>query len=432
KTLEEPPSHVKFIFATTHPQKVLPTILSRCQRFQFNLISLEEIVSKLKKIVLNEKIEVEDSLFYEVARAAGGSIRDAESLLDQIIPVILDNGSVKDVLSFLGVIDEDTLNKMITYFVEKDLTSSLDFIDKLLKEGKDLGVFIDALLEHLRNFLLAKVSIKSFNSLLDLSPRSKDVLLELSEKTTVSNIIKFIDSLITAKDLSRKLNTVRIPLELAIIKATYDYKEETDISSSNIGVSAPGVNDKRSKPILSEEDALSLEIDGLDDDLDTAAGDGSLNLDDEDSVPVGVDDDILCRALKSQWPQLLSNIQKVRAAISSHLSFARPVSSQGSLLRIAFSKKEYFHKEIVEESKKLKVVEELFSKFIGKSVKIKFIFQENTQDFVSEKPQQVFLRTPENKENVSGEGIEVKENKDDAFINDLLDAFGGQIATENE
>ncbi|MFA7115371.1 MAG: DNA polymerase III subunit gamma/tau, partial [Candidatus Omnitrophota bacterium] len=105
KTLEEPPSHVKFIFATTHPQKIIPTILSRCQKFQFTLLLLEDIVTKLKIITKSEKLQIPDSLLYAIARSAGGSIRDAESLLDQLAPVISQGGLVDDIFSFLGIID---------------------------------------------------------------------------------------------------------------------------------------------------------------------------------------------------------------------------------------------------------------------------------------------------------------------------------------
>ncbi|UCD15289.1 MAG: DNA polymerase III subunit gamma/tau [Candidatus Omnitrophota bacterium] len=409
KTLEEPPAHVKFVFATTHPQKVLPTILSRCQRFQFNLISLEEIVSKLKIIAASESIEVESRLFYEIARAAGGSVRDAESLFDQIVPVILEKGAVGEVLSFLGVIDEDTLNIMLKCLVEKDLAQSLDFIDKLLKEGKDLGVFVSALLEHLRNFLLAKVSIRSFNSLMDISPQSKEVLLKLSKNITVSQIINIIDSLIAAKDLSRKLNTVRIPLELAIVKVTYDYEQEPPVSAPSNSVQV------NQEPAL-EKDAFRLDIDSLEE----APLEEAFNIDEE--AKPSVDDGILCQAIKPRWGDVIANMQKVRAAIASHLSFAKPVSSQGSLLKVAFSKKDYFHKEIVEEIGKTKVIEEIVSKFIGKPVRVKFIFQEEMA--VRQQP------VEEEAEKVTEAAS--KQAGDDEFINDLLDSFGGRISTEND
>jgi DNA polymerase-3 subunit gamma/tau len=224
KTLEEPPAHVKFIFATTHPHKVPPTILSRCQKFQFNLLPVEKVVFKLKKIVEAEKLDIKDSLLHTIAQAGGGSIRDAESLLDQVVPVILEKGSLEDVFSFLGIIDEESLNRVLDKAIKKDLPSCLEFIEKLSADGKDLGIFLNGLIEHVRNLLLAKISPKSFKELSELSPQGKDVIVDLAKIISTAEVLKFIDLLIEAKDLSRTLNTVRIPFELALVK--YCYKPE--------------------------------------------------------------------------------------------------------------------------------------------------------------------------------------------------------------
>ncbi|MCM8756630.1 MAG: DNA polymerase III subunit gamma/tau [Candidatus Omnitrophica bacterium] len=226
KTLEEPPPHVKFIFATTHPQKILPTILSRCQKFQFNLLPIEKIINKLEAIVKKEGIEIDKSILYAIARSSEGSIRDAESLLDQLVPVIMSKIKIEDVISFLGIIDEDTLNKMVKFILEKDITLALDFIQQIIDSGKDLGIFTNALIEHFRYIMIAKVSPKTFANLFQISPFTKDYLKKLSESVTIEDILKIIDLLIEAKELSKKLNSIRIPLELEIVK----------FSSSNRGM----------------------------------------------------------------------------------------------------------------------------------------------------------------------------------------------------
>jgi DNA polymerase-3 subunit gamma/tau len=429
KTLEEPPAHVKFIFATTHPQKVLPTILSRCHRFQFNLISLEEIVGKLREIAEKEQITVEDNLLYSIGRASGGSVRDAESLFDQIVPVILSGGAVKDVLSFLGVIDEDTLNTVLKHLMGGDLESCLQFIDKLVKEGKDLGVFVNALLDHLRAFLLAKVSVKSFDELLDLSPQSKEFIIALCESSPAAQIVKLIDLLIESKELSHKLNTIRIPLELAVIKFTYQGEDTLTYSKEMKTVIKPEeVKQETVKQSILGMEGLDADIDNLDED-DSVNTQNVSSLDGEEVVH-GVDDNILYHTVKLKWQQLLAGMQRVRAALSSHLSYAQPVSSSVNVLKIAFLKKDYFHKEIVEESKKSKVIEEMFSKFINKDIRIKFIFQDSVSS-----DSQMKLEGVEEKDSLPKETDEQKKSADDSdneFINDLLDTFGGKITTQNE
>ena len=440
KTLEEPPAHVKFIFATTHPQKVIPTILSRCQKFSFHLISVDEIVAKLKKIAKSEKLKIEDSLFYAVSRAAGGSIRDAESLLDQLAPVILEKGAVKDVFSFLGIIDEETLNSFLKSVINKNLSQCIDFIDKTVKEGKDLGVFISSLLEHLRHLLLAKVSMKAFKELSDISPASKQFILDLSKSISASQVLKIIDLLIEAKDLSRKLNTMRIPLELAIVKSCYQEKENMPKAQ----VALPEVKTKP-QPVQPPKPKNPPAASNLKDDLDLEDEDFDLDdtlipvpekkpvsqeiesedIIDEDDVAEG--DDYLLTELKTRWPKIISDIQRTRAAIASHLSYARPVSSRGSVLAVGFNEKDSFHKEIVGQNKNARFVEEAISRSIGKPVRVKFVISKE----VSGLPQEV----KREKNQPAGKKETPKESmleESDDFINDLLDAFGGKIHTDND
>ena len=360
KTLEEPPAHVKFIFATTHPHKVLPTILSRCQKFQFNLISLEKIVGKLKKIAAAEKVKIGESLLYTIGRAAGGSIRDAESLLDQLTPIILEKGSLEDIFSFLGIIDEESLNQALKALIKKDLSACLSFVDKTVKDGKDLGIFLNAFIEHLRNLLLAKISLKNFKELSDVSPQSKEFISKLSGEVSTSDILKVIDLLIEAKELSQRLNTVRIPLELALIR--YAQPISVDNPKKNNPTNNP-------KPVENEKIEVNIDIDDFDLEIENITPQeedkGKLSEDIEEGAPC---DNAIVGQLKNRWKEVISFMQRKRAALASHLSFAQPVSSRGSVVTIAFSPQDYFHKESVESSKNLKFIEEIVSKLINKTV----------------------------------------------------------------
>src|SRR4030042_1299834 len=267
KTLEEPPAHVEFIFAPTHPHKVPPTILSRCQKFQFNLFTLDEIVSKLKAIVKAEKLKIQENLLYTVARTAEGSIRDAESLLDQLVPVLLETGSLDEVLSFLGVVGEDSLNTLLKNLVGNDLPACLNFVNDLAESGKDLGVFANAFIGHLRNLLLAKVSDKLFTHLSEVAPATKDEILKLSAAISTTRVLEIIDLLLEVKDISNRLNSVRVPLELALVKFLYRQEEETEaplVNNKKPEVTAKPLKEKKTEPPAPNNPHLEIDDDDFD------------------------------------------------------------------------------------------------------------------------------------------------------------------------
>jgi len=425
KTLEEPPAHVKFIFATTHPHKVIPTILSRCQKFQFSLVPLEKIVNKLKSITKIEGVSINDNLLYAIARASGGSIRDAESLLDQLVPVIVEKGSVEDVFSFLGIIDEDTLDRMSGFIVNHNLQSALDFIDKVVKDGKDLSIFLNALIEYLRNLLLAKVSLKTFNTLTDISDQSKESILKISAVISLSQILKIIDLLIEAKELSHRLNTVRIPLELALVK--FILPQESDYGKPGAKSADISANAKPAavKEIKVESKSTDINV-GLEGDFDLDDdGDGAKKepLPDTESQSAPDEDGLLFNEVKAKWQEIITAAQKVRAAISSHLSFSEPVSSSANIIKIGFSNKDYFHKEIVETPKNVKFIEDVISKIVNKRVGLKFILS----DKIASKTVKI---TPLGSAPMKNEGG--ASGQPNEFINELMDTFGGQFHTDDE
>lgn len=428
KTLEEPPVHVKFIFATTHPHKVPPTILSRCQKFQFSLIPLEEIVTKLKHIVNSEKVKIKDNLLYTIGRAGAGSIRDAESLLDQLVPVILEKGALSDIFSFLGVIEEDSLNKMLKFLLDKDLNSCLDFIEKQVKEGKDLGVFLSAFIEHLRNLLLAKISVKNFKELSDISPESKTFISGLTAGIETADILKIIDLLIEAKELSQRLNTVRIPLELALVKYTYQpqasglaskeaaskfksketnnpHRDTHPVDAHDFDIDIADITPDKKKPPL---EAKSLKEDEAEDNLEQ--------------------DNVLSQILHTRWPEVISCIQRTRAALASHLSCAEPVASAGSLVKIGFAPADSFHKEVVENPRNLDFIKEIISKLMEKPIGIKLI----SQDLPGRASRKVSSSGPSDNPG-SGKKKEAVDRSalgDEDFLNDLLDTFDGKFHNE--
>src|SRR6266446_3811816 len=154
KTLEEPPAHVKFIFATTEPQKVLPTILSRCQRFDLSRIPAGLIAKHLKEIAKKEKVSIDDAALAAIARGAEGGLRDAESALDQLIAFCGNKIAEKDVLSVFGLVAHDKLAGLTDAIIDGEMNSALTIVKELDEVGKDLQRLLADLLDHYRNLLV--------------------------------------------------------------------------------------------------------------------------------------------------------------------------------------------------------------------------------------------------------------------------------------
>src|SRR5262249_7442290 len=154
KTLEEPPSHVKFMFATTEPEKVLPTILSRCQRFDLRRIPAALIVTHLKQIAKQENVRIDDATLYAVARGADGGMRDAESTLDQLISFCGEEIVEADVLSMFGLTARNQILSLTRAVLLGEIETALRELNDLAKNGKDLGRLLSDLLNHFRNLLI--------------------------------------------------------------------------------------------------------------------------------------------------------------------------------------------------------------------------------------------------------------------------------------
>jgi len=219
KTLEEPPPHVKFIFATTQPNKVLATILSRCQRFDFRRISITDMISKLKEIAKDESIKADEETLFRIAKQAGGSLRDAESILDQLNTFC--DGKIKkeDIAHILGTVSEELLEDFVRLVVEKDTAAALKFVDKLINNGKDLPFFLLGLIEYFRNLLMAKLCTRP-EGLIDLSPQAIERIVNQSKGFSQEELLYISNTLSNAYEAIKRATSTRVIFELAIVKIT--------------------------------------------------------------------------------------------------------------------------------------------------------------------------------------------------------------------
>ena len=157
KTLEEPPAHVIFIFATTEPHRVIPTILSRCQRFDFRKLSIQEITNRIIYISKAEEIKIDEDALFLISKKADGSIRDAESMLDQLASYSEKTIKKADVVTVLGLCEADVYFELADAFISKESSRCLDIIDRTINNGYDLHEFVIGCIEHMRALQLVKI-----------------------------------------------------------------------------------------------------------------------------------------------------------------------------------------------------------------------------------------------------------------------------------
>jgi DNA polymerase III subunit gamma/tau len=218
KTLEEPPEHVKFMFATTDPEKVLPTILSRCQRFDLRRIPASLIVQQLTAIAKEENVKISPEALYAIARGADGGMRDAESTLDQLISFCGDKIEEPDVLSMFGLTAQKQLLELSLAVLGGEIETALRLLNDLSKGGKDLGRLLSDLLNHFRNLLIFQVSRGDLN-LLEVSEAEAASLREQSAMADANALTRIMEVLANAELRLRDAASKKILLEVALLKA---------------------------------------------------------------------------------------------------------------------------------------------------------------------------------------------------------------------
>ena len=217
KTLDEPPPHVKFLFATTDPEKVLPTILSRCQRFDLRRIPAALIVKHLAWIAEQEKVSIDPDALLAIARGADGGMRDAESTLDQLISFCGDRIVESDVLSMFGLAARAQLMQLVDALLEGDIATTLRLLEELTSSGKDLGRLLADLLNHFRNLLLFLVS-GSEAGLLNVSEAEMGALTRQAKHIDADALTRVMEVLSAAEGRQREVASKRIFMEVTLLK----------------------------------------------------------------------------------------------------------------------------------------------------------------------------------------------------------------------
>ena len=217
KTLEEPPAHVKFMFATTEAEKVLPTILSRCQRFDLRRIPTALIVKHLQEIAGKENVQIDDAALYAIARGADGGMRDAESTLDQLISFCGQTIAEADVLSMFGLAARSQILELAAAVIAGEIETALRLLNDLAHQGKDIGRLVSELLSHFRNLLIYQVS-RGDLKMIEVSEAEAVSLKEQSSRLHTDALTRMMEVLTDCEGRLRDTASKKILVEVALLK----------------------------------------------------------------------------------------------------------------------------------------------------------------------------------------------------------------------
>jgi len=360
KTLEEPPAHVKFIFATTQAHKVPPTILSRCQRFDFRRISIKDIVASLKAIAKSEGLKVDDEVLILIAKHSDGSMRDAQVVLDQISSNTFGNISVEDASKILGAVSDDILFNLADSIKAHDPVSALKMIGSLADEGKDAAQVILYLIEHFRNLSVMKVA-NDPSSLIDASCEKIKLYEEQSRKFSVEEILYIVYTLSSTLDFVRKTNMARVPFEVAMVKLTrrgsiltsgeaIERLEKIEKSLENNEASGHAAEEKQARDSSGHSNVKNKEEPLL-----------------EKPEKNAQFDEII-----SSWAAILNQIKDRKISAAMYLKEGYPESLESNTLSISFPKSSQFHKEMLESPDCKGLILKAIKDSTGMNLKVKF------------------------------------------------------------
>ncbi|WP_297436644.1 DNA polymerase III subunit gamma/tau [uncultured Clostridium sp.] len=375
KTLEEPPSNVVFILATTDPQKLPITVLSRCQRFDFKRISKNDIVGRLREIVDSKGVRADNRCLDLIARVSDGAMRDALSILDQAIAIGNDTVEYEELVSMLGLVNDEYLFDLMDAIVSKSIERAMGVIEEIVLSGKDLGLFTKDLILHCRNLLMIKVT-KNPEEVLDMAQESINRLKEQAAKLRGEAIIRIIRILQESEDGSKFSKQARLYLELSIIKICkieYDTSKEVilarvnkleeAIKSGNIvvnqGVAGNGVAQKqasaRAQSVAQKPKAIAVQIDG---DLDTT---------------------VTVQEANKAWRDVLETLKSRRAmVVYLSLSPGKVGSCDNGVIKVEFEKSFSGNKLRLSQHETSKIVNTVFSEILNKKVQV--IYEVHKED----------------------------------------------------
>lgn len=367
KTLEEPPSYVIFILATTEAHKIPVTILSRCQRYDFRRISADTITARMKELTDSEGVEAEDKALAYIAKIADGSLRDALSLLDQCIAFYFGQKlSYENVLDVLGAVDTSVYSEMFNNIINSDVIGCTRLIDSMLVSGRDLNQFITEFIWYLRNLLLIKYT-GDVDGIIDASDGQLANMKEEAGKISADVLSRYIYILSELSGQIRYASQKRVLAEIAFIKLCkpqMDTKQDLSLLISRI---------EELERKIENISTTGIHVDIPQEDYNVPVAREKAQI--PENIPAAVPDDV--KEVVKNWNSILSQLGRSGQTMLEGVK--RSVSENGELL-LGFAdpvSEGYFKQD---DSRQLEALKTIISNITGKDINIKTMVLEEKAD----------------------------------------------------
>lgn len=439
KMLEEPPEHVVFVLATTEKHKVLPTIISRCQSFDFRRPSIETLTTKLEEISKAEGIAVEPAALTVIAREGRGSFRDAEGLLDQLSSFAEGEITASMVRELLGSVGPGALLETTYALHERRAADALRIVDRLSNGGRDLGQFVGELLSHLRNLMLLPHAPEV--ALAGIGAEERAPLEEQAEAVPTAEVVRLVEALGDALGRIRRGGDPKLELELTFLKLARDY---TEPSFGNLMARLERLERAAENGNLSGRAGMSVSPEGHS--VEAVAAEQAARPEDpappeaegEDSSNGGVD-------LAGQWTAIIGELKRRKQALTAAVYGEASVEGfDGSVLKLVFPGEQDFYIGMAKDRKHADVLSDVLEEHVGSRPRLEIRSGGEGGETVSASnppgdgpPEEPVPRAPEPPP-VRDEGLPAKEDEDSGRTTAGMDEVrtappdGGTIRSEAE
>ena len=400
KTLEEPPAHVKFIFATTEPQKVLPTILSRCQRFDLHRIPANLIAQHLQFIARKEKITLEPAAAHAIARGAEGGLRDAESMLDQLVAFCGETIAEADVLNVFGFTSEQTVVDLTGHVLRSETAGALELLYQQCESGKDMMRLMSDLIAYLRDLLVFKAKPDALSE--DVDPDLQKSLAAHAELIATDRLLELIDQFAAAEGRMKWAPNKKLHFEVALIRAIQSLNQAT-LDEVIESLSAL----RRGKMATSKEAAIPA----------AGVGDSGYNRSArvaEQPSQYKAPEPVLALDPARVWEQLCSKIPAQKAFLRNSAGAAHVLGTEGRNFLIGFAPDQRSMMDILGTQTNRKFLETLLQEITGKDWTMKLSVGEE-------------LPSKQSAPSQTGKSSRAHDFKDDPLIQEAIEMFKAEI-----
>jgi DNA polymerase-3 subunit gamma/tau len=420
KTLEEPPAHVKFMFATTEPEKLLPTILSRCQRFDLRRIPAALIVKHLKLIAKMEEVKIDPAALHAIARGADGGMRDAESTLDQLISFCGREITEPDVLSMFGLASQSQILALAGAVLSGETEKALRELNELARQGKDLGRLVSELLGHFRNLLIFQVSRGDLN-LIEVSEEEGAALKEQAAGIESEALTRIMEVLTDCEGRLRDTASKKILVEVTLLKmieARHAVSIDAVLKQVQQLRTEAGAGAPAPQPQARVAPASRLGV---------PASAGSTPQPVAAAPPAGETE------LEQLWRNLIEAVRVASPFVHTYFTEAHPVSLAKNVLTIGFDPEFAAHLALVDNSRNHTLIQTKLAELGHPRVQVKFIQAE-----APPKPKSAPAATPApaptpakaaaaDLAKTESASFDKDDFKNDPLIQKALEVFKGQI-----